>query len=165
MFVARSVYPTFEFCCAAGFLVCKDGTVLTITTVMVSCIIGLYWTPLGEAPRGTVSPLPVSLLYSVCCSNPHKVRGLYLQNGSCGCRIRLIDKSYIVFEVVMDILRGDRGKMATKAPAFFLCLSPNKLLLAPVVAVAFSLLPTRRTVQLEAFSRLATFFLDLKTVV
>ena len=44
-------------------------------------------------------------------------------------------------QVVLDILRGNRGKMSTKAPAFLLSRSPEQLLLAPEVTLAILLLP------------------------
>ena len=44
-------------------------------------------------------------------------------------------------QVVLDILRGNRGKMSTKAPAFLLSRSPEQLLLAPEVTLVIPFLP------------------------
>ena len=49
--------------------------------------------------------------------------------------------SHILMQVVMDILRGNWGKVTSQAPTFLLSCSPKELLLAPEVAVAASLLP------------------------
>ena len=44
----------------------------------------------------------------------------------------------------MDILRGDRGKVAIHAPAILLSLKPVQLLLTPEVAAVTISLPDRR---------------------
>ena len=62
----------------------------------------------------------------------------------------------------MGILRGNRGKVTTKASAFLLSCSPEQLLLAPVVALALSLLPARGALR-HTFVCIAALILDLKT--
>ena len=49
--------------------------------------------------------------------------------------------SYTQLNIVMSILRRNGGKVASHAPASLLSRSPNKLLLAPEVAMAILFLP------------------------
>ena len=76
--MAWNVVPIFVL----GFVAGKDGTVFTMTIILLQ-VIGLIPSPLGEVPSVAVGPLPLTLFFLVCCSDPNKFRILVLQHGLC----------------------------------------------------------------------------------
>ena len=108
---ARSIQPIFVI---LGFVARKDGTVLTIKIVS-HVVIGLSSMPLGEVPRVAVSPLPISLFFVICCSNPHKFWILVLQHMSYVRSIRqsiIFPKGWLTRQLWMNF------RKTSKCPRF-----------------------------------------------